>query len=384
MKKIRIQVVRVLCLLCGGLMAGAFATLTAHAAPKLTVEEETKIVRVRPVLEGEDLESISESVYGTEDYADYIYALNMDLIGNNRDNLEVGMILELPEPSDGNGYLDWEYCYDMVLADAEDMEIADYISKDAGCTVTDYFFYYDGEGKGETFKVCYPQLTFDDGRDATDVNKAIEKLALYSTDRMLIHIDPDLKEWCETGEHYSSYEGIEDYVNYEIAYLDENLISVVFNDYFFWGSTFGEYVAMRPITINLNTGHVYTDQELWTDFDGLASDYRDAMIEYYKRDGSDIGVRMCDDIFTAEYLSQIMQTEGSCEGRYASDTFLTRYGVAISLTYRVNTDSYLTRGWIELEMPRKEIEAYRSDSELWELWKYKARKEDKFFHPAKQ
>lgn len=383
MKKIRIQVVRVLCLLCGGLMIGAFAASTAYAAPKLTVEDEPEMIRVRPVLEGEDLESISQSVYGTEDYADYIYALNMDLIGSNRDNLEVGMILELPEPADGSGYLDWEYCYEMVSEGAEDMEIADYISKDAGCTVTDYFFYYDGEGKGETFKVCYPQLTFDDGRDATDINKAIEELALYSTERMLIHIDPDLKERCETGEYYSSYEGIEDQVNYEIAYLDENLISVVYNDYFMWGSTFGEYIAMRPITINLNTGHVYTDQELWTDFDGIAAYYRDEIIEYYKRDGSDIGVRMCDDIFTAEYLSQIMQTEGSCDGRYESDTFLTRYGVAISLTYRVNNDSYLSRGWIELEIPRKEAEVYRSDSELWDLWNYKARTEGKYFHPIK-
>ena len=134
MEKRKIQFIKTLCGMIIGLSIGAFTASTAYAAPKLTVEDEPEIVRVRPVLEGEDLESISESVYGTEDYADYIYALNMDLIGNNRDNLEIGMILELPEPSDGNGYLDWEYCYDMVLADAEDMEIADYISKDADCT----------------------------------------------------------------------------------------------------------------------------------------------------------------------------------------------------------------------------------------------------------
>lgn len=361
----------------------AAPTTETNDNKKMSDESEFEIIRVRPVLDGESLKDISKSVYGTGDYAEDIYNLNKDKIASADAELETGMILVLPEPGEDSDVPGWEYCYQEVWADWDpEFQVDSYVSKNAGCSISDYFIYYDEEGEGQTVKVCYPQLTSGDGRDMTAVNKAIEEVALYNTDKLLINMSDALREKCDEGKDFT-YEWCDDTVHYDIAYLDENIISVIFDDHYFNGSVFGEYGAFRAVTVNLNTGHVYTKQELWEDTTGIASFFRNDMKDYYSRKDSSVSQRMCDEVLTDEVMAELFLTEGFYDGRHQTSVFFTKNSVGLGLTYWCSTDSYIARGWFAEEYSLKEVDDYKSGSEFWDLWKYKERNENKILFGVK-
>lgn len=348
-------------LVCFGILF--FSSIPVYGEEKQNESQEEGVCRVRPVLEGETLADIAESVYGDLAYQDEIYELNKESIGNNPQNIAKGMYLVLPQPEQGNDYLDWDECYRMVKMDAEEIDIEARIAEDTGCHITDYFFYYAApyEGKGEHFRICYPQLTFDDGRDAALINEAIRDAAMMRVSTLLVNRSEQLDENCRTDSDYG-YDWIRSQVNYKITYLDENLISVVFDEYFFLGSIFLEFAETRAITVDLKNGHVYTNEELFEDKEALAEYIRKELI----LQKTDNGREAFAEIFTKERLVEMLNTTDYVEGRYRMSPYIYHGGVGFVVSYWISTDAMLMRGSVGIEMTLREADKYRAQLPYWD------------------
>lgn len=324
--------------------------------------------RVRPVKEGETLTKIAEDVYGDSDYAEALYSVNKYMIGENPDYLQAGTYLVLPEaPEKG---LIWDSLYKNTGAQ-EEWDVYDgYYSENTSCNIEEHYFYKNPEdeiyGKWESgeevFDICYPQLVFTDGRDATLINIAIRDCAMDTADVLYLNPSDSLIESCRNDELYD-FSWLRSTVHYQITYMDEHLLSVVFQDSFFAGSIYAESGEIRGITVNLDTGHVYTKDELFENMEGLAKEVHDRLQAQYEKDSSYYEVY--EEVMNEELFTQILKTEGWVDGRYLGVMFLDGKGVSFGISYRVNANDLIWRGYDTASFTPEELAAYQSDSEFW-------------------
>lgn len=239
---------------------------TFEEYPKYQTEDvnsSREIVRERPVLKGESLWSIAEGIYGDPYKWMEIYEQNMDVIGGDPGNIYKGQLLHIPE------------------------------------------------GNGEEFKICYPKLIAHNGKDVSAVNAGIRERAMKMADELLVNRSQELSDSLLYDERYST-KWTRSSVNYVITYLDEDVISVVFQDYMFIGSIFGEDMLLQ-----------HADSEFDT--------------------------RIFEEVLTPQLMSEALQTNGTIDGRHFMNTFLTKDGVGFAFSYRVGQEidgSYsIMRGW---------------------------------------
>lgn len=182
--------------------------------------------RIHYVQEGEYLCSIAKDVYGNDDYWPVIYDANRQLIGENPDHLEAGLYLELPElPNEG---VTWSNLFLQERVSEELLALDTYQKEGLPYQIEEYYIV-----KGEEV-FCYPQLVSLYGRDMSKINEMLR-----------------------------SYAG----VGYQITYLDENLLSMVFECYIDESGTasFDELGRIcKAVNIDMKTGDAYTGEELFT------------------------------------------------------------------------------------------------------------------------
>ncbi len=329
------------------------------------------IVRERPVFAGESLWSIAQKVYGDPYKWTDIYEANRTLLGDNPSLLYRNQFLTIPD-NEADDYTGYDYCYDEVVRGTGDWEgLTEYIAPDCGYEVQNCIFYYNiPESDGESFRICYPKLISLDGKDMTAVNEGIRQRALINADYLLMNRNEELAHNLATDERYS-LEWTQDQVNYVITYLDEDTISVVFQDYVFEGSIYAEYLELRSFVADINTGKRYKTTELLTGLeDGkLASRVNEEILAFYEKEEKEFQTWAFTEVMTPELINETLQTGLIVDGRYYSNVYLTPDGVGIGFTYRMNKEvngySKILRGWKAITIPKEEAQEYLTDAPVW-------------------
>jgi len=332
-----------------------------------------ELVRERPVLKGESLWSIAEGIYGDPFKWAELYEVNKDVIGEDAGCLFKGQILQIPEAEDYDApylYSDYETCYRYATDEVFEWEgIEPYIDPDCGYEIQTAMFYYAyPEGEGEQFKICYPRLVSHNGKDVSAVNAGIRERAMRMADELLINRSQELKDNLKYDDRYD-IEWTRSTVNYVITYLDENVISVVFQDYTFTGSIYGEYIALRSYVADINTGMRYKNADLLqgTDDMQLANLLYDDMLTQHE--DSEFETRMFEVVLTPQLMAETLETNTMIDGRHFMNVFLTKDGVGFGLSYRVGEEvdgSYsIMRGWTKTILLKEQVEAYMTDAPVW-------------------
>lgn len=326
-----------------------------------------KIVRERPVFEGESLWSIAQKVYGNPNKWQDVYEANKTILGDNPALIYKNQFLTLPDTGEYD-YTGYEYCYEEIVSGTGDWEgLTEYIDPDCGYEVQNCIFYYNSpEGNGEQFRVCYPKLISLNGKDVTAINEELRQRALINADYMMLDRDEEFASKFDSDDRYST-EWIQDQVNYVITYLDSDTISVVFQYYLFEGSIYAEYLELRTCVADINTGKRYTTTELLANLDDgkLAETVNEKILAFYEEREKEFQTWSFTEVMTPELINETLQTGLIVNGRYYSNIYVTPDGVGVGFTYRMNKDSKILRGWKAITIPREEAEAYLTDASVW-------------------
>lgn len=335
-----------------------------------------ELVRERPVLKGESLWSIAEGIYGDPYKWIELYEVNKNVIGEDAGRLYRGQILQIPEQDDCYDryfYADYETCYADATQEAFQWEgIEPYIDPDCGYEIQTAMFYYTyPEGQGEQFKICYPRLVAHNGKDVSAINAGIRERAMRMADELLVNRSGELTDSLLHDERYST-EWTRSTVNYVITYLDSDVISVVFQDYMFTGSIYGEDIAMRSYVADINTGIRYKNADLLKNTEDMQ--LADLIFEdmLAQHEDSEFETKLFNVVLTPQLMAETLQTNMMIDGRHFMNVFLTKDGVGFSLSYRVGQDidgSYsIMRGWTKSILLKEQVEAYMTDAPVWEYW----------------
>lgn len=363
-------------------IANSFAEIVENIKQVVEYKEESAeaeslndgrtIVRERPVIAGESLWSIADKIYGNPNKWKDIYEANRELLGDNPSLIYKNQFLTLPDTGEDN-YTGYEYCYEDIVSGTGDWEgLTEYIAPDCGYEVQNCIFYYNSpEGNGEQFRICYPKLISLNGKDVTAINEALRQRAFINADYMMLNRDEEFAAKFDTDEGYSN-EWIQDQVNYVITYLDEDTISVVFQYYVFEGSIYAEYLELRTYVADINTGKRYKTTELLTNLeDGIvAQKVNEEILAFYEEREKEFQTWSFTEVMTPELINETLQTGLNVDGRYYSNVYITKNGVGVGFTYRMNKEvngySRILRGWKAITIPREEMEVYLTDAAVWE------------------
>lgn len=328
--------------------------------------------RVRPVKKGESLTGIARDVYGDSSMAELLYEVNKSMIGENPDYLQAGTYLVLPEsPEKG---MKWDALYEKAGC-RDDWDIYDaWCKEEVPYRIEEHYFYKNPEDEvygrweasEEVMDICYPQIVFEDGRDATLINIAIRDCAMDTAEILYLHPSDDLTDSCQNDELYD-FSWLRSTVHYQITYMDEHFFSVAFQDAYFAGSIYGESYELRGITINLDTGHVYTKEELFDNTEKLAGEIHDILQSEYTE--GDSHYLIYEEVMDEKLFRRLLETEHWIDTRYKGVMFLDGKGISLGVTFRVGSGGLIWRGYRTVSFTPEEIAEYQSDSEFWEIWK---------------
>ena len=206
----------------------------------------------------------------------------------------------------------------------------------------------------EEYDVSYPVITYADGRDATGVNEILRNAACAQLDTM--YPEPQ-EEYLYLDEDYPY---LACYVDYEITYMSDEILCVAFQDHYFNGSMWGEFCDLRTRVINLATAERYEVEDVLRSDDTFAEAYYEKICE--KSDSFNDAPA-----FTARMAGQTMDGE-ILEGRYYSNYVLCKNDIYVNLTYHYYDEGLIMHGWDSTQWTMEELEAYRTDSDLWEKY----------------
>lgn len=215
-------------------------------------------------------------------------------------------------------------------------------------------FEHEG-GVWSEFNVNYPQIVYNDGRDASEVNQILRDCACIWYDRMYPEPQFDLLLYGENDNYLCMITEVE----YQITYMSNQLICVVFYDHYCPGTEY--YIAddLRTRVIDLETGKVYGIEEVITADAKLGQLYYEKLCE-----ADDVYEEL--PLLTSEVLEQTFCGEW-VDARYLSNLIVTGDGIRIGFTMHYGDGNRIVRGWDAVKFSEKELESYRLDSRFWEI-----------------
>lgn len=337
-----------------------------------------EIVRERPVLPGDTLWSMAEDIFGNPYKWCEIYELNEEIIGENPSLIYKGQYLQIPyqeerDCEDGlmDYYSNYEYCYEDITAELYDWEgITEYIAPDCSYEIQNCIFYYGyPEGNGEEFKICYPKLVSHNGTDVSAVNAGIRECAMKYADKLLLNRTGEFAKALQMDENMDE-SLTQSSVNYIITYLNDDLISVVFQDHIFEGSIYAEDLELRAYVADIDTGIILGNEELISAENSLELAELIHQDMLAQNEGSETAQRVFNEVLTLELMSEALRTNGAVDNRYFIDAFLTDGGMGFAFSYRVNETidgSQITmRGWRNTILPVTQMTDYLGWAVEWE------------------
>lgn len=209
------------------------------------------------------------------------------------------------------------------------------------------------------FDVDYPKINGLHRDVEAKINQVLKDCAMSTTDLYFLNPTQDIKEYLvETGDTCVASE-----VNYRITYMDENIISVIFEDHYFLGNIYLEFLDLRTRVINLKDGTVYDLGDVVDTNSMFAADYHRRLEEKYKDE--EVIKGLTDETFQRTLSGEIV------DNRYYSNFFLTTEGLEVGLTYHYQSEdgNVITRGWITAPYTRAEFAESKIDSSFWDVVK---------------
>lgn len=240
----------------------------------------------------------------------------------------------------------------LVVAE-EDIYIAEDLEYEISAEVIELF--EDTDERRIRFDVNYPQITYADGRDASAVNQILRDCACTWYDRMYPEPQYDALLYEEgSGRLYLVTE-----VEYQITYMSNDLICVVFSDQYYPGTELYEAYDLRTRVIDLRTGEEYLLEEVIAVDETLGQLYYNKLCETDELYGELPNL-------TEEVVQETLYGD-IVEGRYYSNLIVSNAGIEFGFTMHYGDGSYIVRGWEDIEFSDEELEGYRADSRFWEI-----------------
>lgn len=364
-------------LLVAAILTGTgFYSLRAQA-----FEGDIEKKRVYLVRQGECLSSIAMEMYGDAGYWHPLYEHNRELIGEDPNYLKVGVYLELPEaPEKG---LVWDTIYEKMPEDYSFTAFDSYISPEAPYRIEECYYYRytqdEKYGKWEQeagkYNVCYPQLISLNGRDMKVVNEAIRERAMALAEEYYIDVDGEAQKRISEGP-WRDIALLWSTERYRITYLDENLLSIVFEHYDNNGmltQLLKETHSLESLVINLETGHVYTCDQIFANKQELAEEEYNRILQKYGEE--DMAYEFFS-IVETDPLKSTLFIDRKQDNKWKTVFFLDGTGVHLAFNYNVfikewfyEENAGLWKDYQVTDFSAEEIAAYQSDSQLWQQWK---------------
>ena len=234
-----------------------------------------------------------------------------------------------------------------------------------------------------TFAIKYPKVK-GDLKNADKINETIRAVAMKNVDRYFNDPSEDdvnvVKRMTE-GQEYNMgvSEGadalLSSTVEYAVSYNDDNLLSVCFSDNYMIGNYYAEFLELRTVNINLQTGETYVLDDVLTVDDAIANSFVNNLVRYTGEDTNEDGKVTDDECFGVslvgrEALVEALQGRGELvPNRVKTCLFIDGNGKPnLGVTYWLSKDDIgFTRGWWDVTITDEQLAAARKDSKLWEL-----------------
>ncbi|MDY5987825.1 MAG: GNAT family N-acetyltransferase [Lachnoclostridium sp.] len=209
------------------------------------------------------------------------------------------------------------------------------------------------------FEIYYPQITGLDGQVQEKVNAALKEKAMETADRIYLNPDEKIKE--KVIQEKSPV--LASFVEYKVCYLSKDLISVVYQDYYYEGSESDYHMDFRTLNMNLKNGNVYEVKDIVE----LNKDFIEEWAE-----------EMRDEADSEKLLSELSEKEmkevlsgDDKDGVYHDNFFLDSEGIEIGLGFRYPADDKndLGFGWVTAPFEMDDIREFKTDSDFWTLIK---------------
>ena len=239
-----------LCLLTGIIFGeGLFGCLTVEAAndgqervaSEMKWEQPVERKRMYYVRRGECLSTIAAQIYGDSSCWNKIYVANKEIIGDDPNYLPAHIYLELPEvPEKG---MTWEELFEKAGQEYEFDVFDSYIEDGISYQIEECYYRRNTEdekyGKWEEqagkYDICYPQFISLDGKDMTEINETVRMYGMHLAEEM--YADPDgIMEKFLSESMFRDVAFCTDTVGYQITYMDDSLLSIVFEHYYNYGN----------------------------------------------------------------------------------------------------------------------------------------------------
>ena len=216
---------------------------------------------------------------------------------------------------------------------------------------------------GLDFAISYPQVQNLASGQQDAVNALIKDKALRWATRMYLDPDPSVQsvidEASQGGKTY-----IASHVTSYITYNDEHLLSIAFVDHYFMGSIYGEFLDMRTLNVNLDTGEAYTIDDILEPDESTATQWlADTKNE---EDGGDYFTKEV----SASMLTKILQNDDRISNRYFSNFFVDgNKSIEIGVTYhfKSNDGDRIAHGWAAEAFTPSSLSSIRKPSAFWAL-----------------
>jgi hypothetical protein len=216
--------------------------------------------------------------------------------------------------------------------------------------------------------VTYPQLHGLDEIVEQKANEAIKHVAMRSVDRLYLNpsdvIKQFLKDESEKGNRPFTPPGviIWSLVDCYVTYNDENMISIAFNDHYYIGSFYGEFIDARAITIDLTTGEEYRWTEAILEVDQSFVDKW--LLRAWEVEDNTFFLKTQ----PREDFWAILTNDENYTNRYFTTFFVDNTDdICVLVTYHMGIDGKIARGWADVHFSVEELESYRTDSDFWQL-----------------
>ena len=198
------------------------------------------------------------------------------------------------------------------------------------------------------FNVDFPTISaLPSGREV-EVNQAFRSTAMEKVNYMYLNPSEDMREHTliMRDPYFSSF------VDYVITYMDNNFISVAFEDKYNLGN-FDLFRELRTVNINLNDGTIYQIEDIIEIEDGFIEMWLERMRQQAPQ------VSILQEISISEFRN-ILQGNNSA---FQESFMVTGRGIEIGFSYK--NESAI--GWITAPFTMEEIMLYRTDSEFWDI-----------------
>lgn len=208
------------------------------------------------------------------------------------------------------------------------------------------------------FDVVYPSLKgLPDEAVQDKINEEIRRTAMATVEELYTNPGDDVKEQILQ----SDVAYLVSYVKYKVTYVNNDVISIVFDDNTCKISENNIKTHLRTLTMNLKDGTIYTAKDI---FD-LSDDFLDTFrINMQLESGDSNFLNDLDD----EELKKALEGKDATK-EYVPQFFIHANGMEIGFDITPNEKSVVEHiySWITAPFSKEEINTYKSNSDLWKL-----------------